>query len=278
LHSAPVARPSPQTERVVAIARLLAAHPDEGFTISEIARRLRLNKATFYPMLTALTEAGWLVRDPATKEFRLGPELINLGEAAGRSLPVVPLARPAMVELATELGVTCAAFSAAEGVATLTDQVWDVRSTVQPLRVGIWAPLKAPFGALFTAWAGDEERAAWVDGLDAAARARHLAALDASRARGYVVERRSQSIALAEGSGSLAEMDPVDEDFLIVDLDPAASYAVSTIEAPVFDPGGRVILGLVLVGLPRTMRGADVDAYGRRLIVATTGVTDALRA
>jgi len=33
----------------------------------------------------------------------------------------------------------------------LTDQVWDVRSTVQPLRVGIWAPLKAPFGALFTA-------------------------------------------------------------------------------------------------------------------------------
>jgi DNA-binding IclR family transcriptional regulator len=217
------------------------------------------------------------VRDPATKEFRLGPELINLGEAAGRSLPVVQLARPAMVELATELGVTCAAFSAAEGVATLTDQVWDVRSTVQPLRVGIWARIKAPFGALFTTWASEDERATWVGGLDPAAAARQVAALDASKARGYVVELRSPSIALAEGSGSLAQT-IVDDDFLLADIDPTASYAVSTIEAPVFDPTGRVILGLVLVGLPRTMRGTDVDAHGRRLVTATRGVTDALRA
>jgi DNA-binding IclR family transcriptional regulator len=273
-----VARPSPQTDRVVAIARLLAAHPDEGFTISEIARRLRLNKATVYPMLTALTDAGWLVRDPATKEFRLGPELIILGEAAGRSLPAVQLARPAMVELATELGVTCAAFTAADGVATLTDQVWDVRSTVQPLRVGIWAPLKAPFGAVFAAWAGEDELAAWLEGLDAAGRARHLAALDASRERGYVVERRTPSLGLTEGSGSLAATYTTDDDFIVEAIESNASYAISTIEAPVFAADGRVALGLVLVGLPRSMRGAEIDHHGKRLIAATRAVTAALRA
>lgn len=267
-------RPSPQTERVVAIARLLAAHPDEGFTITEIARRLRLNKATFYPMLIALTEAGWLGRDPATKEYRLGPELITLGEAAGRSLPAVQLARPAMVRLATELGVTCAAFTAAEGVATLADQVWDVRSTVQPLRVGLWAPLRAPFGAVFAAWADEAHREAWLEGSPD--RAGQAAALDAIRRRGYVVERRTDTGELSGGTGSLVGMLAASDDFLLGDIEPAESYAVSTIEAPVIDADDRVVLGLVLVGLPRTMTGAEVMEMATKLLVATKELSHGL--
>jgi hypothetical protein len=37
-------------------------------------------------------------------------------------------------------------------------------------------------------------------------------------------------------------------------------------------------VGLVLVGLPHTMRGADIDRYGQRLITATRGVSTALGA
>ena len=269
-------RPSPQTDRVIAVTRLLAAHPDEGFTISELARRLRLNKATLYPMVTALTEAAWLVRDPATKAFRLGPELIAVGEAAGRSLPAVQLARPAMVDLATELGVTCAAFTASGGVATLVDQVWDVRSTVQPLRLGLWAPLRAPFGAVFATWGDEEEVATWLEGAEPAARAAHLDALRAGHERGYVVELRRATRELPGGTGSLVEI-LVDHEFLAGQLDAAASYAVSTIEAPVFDGEGRVALALALVGLPRAMTGADIAAVADRLLVATKGLSAGLR-
>jgi DNA-binding IclR family transcriptional regulator len=272
-----VTRPSPQTDRVIAVTRLLAAHPDEGFTISELARRLRLNKATLYPMITALTDAGWLVRDAATKAFRLGPELIAVGEAAGRSLPAVQLARPAMVDLATELGVTCAAFTASDGVATLTDQVWDVRSTVQPLRPGLWAPLRAPFAAVFATWGDEAEVHTWLDGTDAPARDRYLAALRASRDRGYVVELRLPTRELPGGTGSLAEVLVVDDEFLAAELEPSGSYAVSTVEAPVFDADGRVALALALVGLPRAMTGTEIAAVGERLLVATSGLSAGLR-
>jgi DNA-binding IclR family transcriptional regulator len=268
-------RPSPQTDRVIALARLLAAHPDEGFTMAELARRLRLNKATLYPMMATLTEAGWVVREPIAKTFRLGPELISLGEAAGRRLPAVQLARPTMVELSTGLGVSCAAFTASDGIATLTDQVWDIRSTAQPLRSGLWAQLKAPWGAVFAAWFDDEAVAAWLDGSD---RDGHLASLLAIRERGYVVELRTNpATPSGSGSSSLAELLDEHDDFLVGGLDPAASYAVSTIEAPVFDRDGAVELGLVLLGLPRTMTGAEIERMAARLLEATSKLTASLR-
>jgi DNA-binding IclR family transcriptional regulator len=270
-----VTRPSPQTDRVIAVTRLLAAHPDEGFTISELARRLRLNKATLYPMVTALSEAGWLGRDPATKEFRLGPELITVGEAAGRSLPAVQLARPAMVDLATELGVTCAAFTSSGGIATLVDQVWDVRSTVQPLRLGLWAPLRAPFGAVFASWGDEAEVAAWLEGAEPDVRARHLDAVRATRERGFVVELRLPTRDLPDGTGSLADV-YVDHDFLAAELDPTTSYAVSTIEAPVFDGERKVVLALALVGLPRSMTGSEIATVAGRLLRSTHDLSAAL--
>ena len=261
--------------------RLLAAHPDEGFTITEIGRRLRLNKATFYPMIVALTEAGWLLRDPTTKTYRLGPELITLGEAAGKALPAVPLARPAMVELATELGVTCGAFTLSEGMVTLVDQVWDVRSTVQPLRVGLWAPLRAPYSAMFVAW-DDDAVADWLGTVTPEAERRYAAAIKAIRERGYVVELRVPAHEPVTGTASVAAlmpMDPADEpSFLLGPIDPTRSYAVATIEAPVFDPMRGVALGLVLVGLPATMKGSELDAYGRRLVAAAEGVSKSRRA
>jgi transcriptional regulator GlxA family with amidase domain len=39
-----VARPSPQTERVVKVVELLAAHPDEAFSLASVTRRLGVNK------------------------------------------------------------------------------------------------------------------------------------------------------------------------------------------------------------------------------------------
>jgi len=102
-------------------------------------------------------------------------------------------ARPAMVELATELGVTCAAFTCDGDVATLADQVWDVRSTVQPLRVGLWAPVRAPFGAVFASWSSDSAIEQWLSDIDERIVPRYRAAVAAIRARGYVVELRTPS-------------------------------------------------------------------------------------
>ena len=66
-------------------------------------------------------------------------------------------------------------------------------------------------------------------------------------------------------------------DFLVAGLDPAAAYSPSTIEAPVFEPDGSIALGLVLVGLPRTMSGAEIESMAERLVAATTALSATLR-
>ena len=63
-------RPAPGAERVVAVLNFLAAHPDESFTLSELSRRLDLNKATCHALLMTLTQAGYLLRHPTRRSPR----------------------------------------------------------------------------------------------------------------------------------------------------------------------------------------------------------------
>src|SRR5881227_118241 len=77
-----------------------AAHPDTAFSLSELCRRLDINKATAHAMLTALAESGFLLRNPRDKSYTLGPALIALGSAAAaRRLELVEFARAPMQQL-----------------------------------------------------------------------------------------------------------------------------------------------------------------------------------
>src|SRR5204862_283541 len=88
-------RPAPGAERVVAVLNFLAAHPDESFTLSELARRLDLNKATCHALLTTLTQAaltavrhrGYSVSLDADARVQLGQALAELADDS-RSQPV----------------------------------------------------------------------------------------------------------------------------------------------------------------------------------------------
>src|SRR2546422_354077 len=64
-----MARPSPQTDRLISVVDLLASRPGEGLTLSDIARRLGLSPVTCHPMLASLLGAGWLVRHPTRKTW-----------------------------------------------------------------------------------------------------------------------------------------------------------------------------------------------------------------
>ena len=100
--------------------------------------------------------------------------------------------------------------------------------------------------------------------------------LDDDHSVQQVVELRRATRELPGGTGSLVEI-LVDHEFLAGRLDDAASYAVSTIEAPVFDGDGRVVLALALVGLPRAMTGAEIGEVAERLLTATRGLSAGLR-
>ncbi len=100
-----VARPAPGAERSVAVLELLAAHPDDRFTLSEVARRCDLNKATAHALLSTLSERGVLLRHPEEKRYSLGPVLVSIGEAARRGYSAVDFVRPTLHALARDTGL-----------------------------------------------------------------------------------------------------------------------------------------------------------------------------
>jgi DNA-binding IclR family transcriptional regulator len=283
-------RPAPQIDRLLALVRLLSADPTRGHGIAEISRRLGVNKANLYPMLATLLDAAWLVRDERTKVFRLGPALVAVGDAAARSMPAIALAQPVLVEISSDWGVTCAMFALSDGHATILDQAFDVRSNATPLRVGQRIPVRAPFGAVFVAWADPAERRAWLSAERPELRDRAEAALDAIRRQGFVVELRttteervsSRVPPTAFDADSTVPSSVFDElvaelagdpGFLLGEIEPNRSYAVSTIGAPVFDVRGDASLSITTFGYAAPLLGEEVARRGQRLRAVAAELT-----
>jgi DNA-binding IclR family transcriptional regulator len=150
-------RASPPTQRVVRVLDFLAARPEERFGVSELARRLGLSKPTCLGIVTSLAEAGYLVRDPADKTYRLGPSLITLGHKAQESMRVSPAAREELRRLSARFGVTVALSGVVDDRITLLDLV--APAGARPgVEVGQSYPFAPPVGLMFVLWDDEAER------------------------------------------------------------------------------------------------------------------------
>lgn len=153
-------RASPPTERVVTILDFLADHPAERFGVSGLARRLGLSKPTCLGIVTALTDAGYLVRDGADKSYRLGPSLITLGHRAQESMRISPAAREELRRLSATFGVTAGLSAVIDDRITLLDLVSP--AGVRPgVEVGQSYPFAPPVGLMFVLW-DDEAVRNWL--------------------------------------------------------------------------------------------------------------------
>lgn len=283
-------RTSPPTERVVATITLLGERPDVSLTLAELTRRLGVNKSTGHAILTSLVAAGWVLRDPTRKTYRLGPAMVALGRRAGASFPALDFARPALVELSGEFAATCAALGVADDAVTVLDLVADPRAAADVFRIGASFPVRPPLGAAVVAWAPASVRDAWLAHVPLGTRAHYADALTTTHDRGFAVELSATPAArvrelaglLDDDSSTRATLDRLadelaaDEQFLAVDLERDHEYAVNVVNAPVFDHTGRITLLLSLTGFSGALAGREVIAAGAALVAATTRITDAL--
>jgi DNA-binding IclR family transcriptional regulator len=283
-------RTSPPTERVVATMALLAERPDDALSLAELSRRLGVSKSTGHAILASLAAAGWVLRDPTRKTYRLGPTMVALGRQAAESFPALDFARSALVELSSEFAATCAALGVGDDAVTVLDQVADPRAAAHAFRVGASFPLRPPLGAAVVAWASDAVRDDWLGHVPPDTRAHYADALAATHDRGYAVEISATSVArvrqlvgmLGDDTSARAALDRLadelaaHEEFLAVELDLDREYAVNVVNAPVFDHTGHVTLVLSLTGFDRALRGREVVAAGDALVTATARITDAL--
>lgn len=75
-------------------------------TLSEISRRLAIPKASAWRNLAALERLGYVVRDPETHAYTLGPNVLGPARQFLKQNEMLPLARPLLANLATETGET----------------------------------------------------------------------------------------------------------------------------------------------------------------------------
>jgi DNA-binding IclR family transcriptional regulator len=281
-----VARPAPAIGRTIALLNFLTAHPDETFSLSELARRLDMNKATAHAMLLALTEAGYLLRHPATKSFTLGPALISVGNAAaGRQFEVVDYARDEMRRLSDELGVQCVASAAIGEEIVLLGRSGDPGPLGLSVQVGQRLPLVPPLGTVFLAWSGPDEIDRWLRHLGPGAAdeqlARYRRAVAAVRRRGYSIgldASRTHAAGprpLRDAAAQVVAEVP-HEEYILLELERSASYRLSHIAAPVFGADGRVALGLTLMGFRHQLTAEQVPEHAARLRAATRAVPEAV--
>jgi DNA-binding IclR family transcriptional regulator len=282
-----MARRAPAVERSVAILNLLAEDPDRRWTLSEIARDLRLNKATLHAILFALNEAGYLTRDAGEKTYGLGPALIALGNSALAASPAAHTALPEMQALTDELGVECVASAAIHDEIVILVRAGTPRPFGVFVEPGQRLPLAPPLGSVFVAWSDDDTVLRWLRraAVPKVVQKRYREAIDVVRQRGYSVGLEGERFARALGgrprdARSMLERNVRGiriEEYALLDLDPEASYRVNHIGAPVFGPDEQVALALFLIGFAGQLPGAAVEAIAARLLEVAGRISLAIR-
>jgi DNA-binding IclR family transcriptional regulator len=99
------ARPMATVERAVAVLHALGDSPVDLGT-NEIARRVGVNASTVSRLLATLAEDELVTRVPDTGRFRLGPRLVELGNAALARVDMRELCRPHLAALTDATGET----------------------------------------------------------------------------------------------------------------------------------------------------------------------------
>jgi DNA-binding IclR family transcriptional regulator len=266
------------------LLNFLAAHPEDPWSLSELARRLDLNKATAHAMLATLTDAGYLLRHPVDKTFTLGPGVIAVGNAAAvREYEVVDFARAEMQSLADELAVRCIASAAIGHEIVFLAASGEAEPFGLHIQVGARLPLVPPLGTVFVAWSSPEEIDEWLRRLGPSASdeelRRYRDAVDTVRRRGYSLGlevRAARGLIEPEGDRHSAFSELGHNEYVLLELEHSASYRLSHIAAPVFGPDGRVVLSLNLMGFRNELGAEQVPELAERVTEATNRVTKAI--
>jgi DNA-binding IclR family transcriptional regulator len=96
---------APIVKRVIEIIRLIVQEHKQ-FGVTHISDSLSINKSTVFGILKALQAAGYVVKDPATKKYTMGPALFELSTMIFKRTNLATLAHPFLERLAEQVEET----------------------------------------------------------------------------------------------------------------------------------------------------------------------------
>lgn len=90
-----------------ALAILQAFRPDRpSASLSELARAVQIDKATVRRLLVTMQHHGFIDQDALSRQYRLGPAVLELGAAVKINRELRDVVRPVMFELANKTRLT----------------------------------------------------------------------------------------------------------------------------------------------------------------------------
>lgn len=235
-----VAKPSgtQSIQRVIRILTFLSAQQRTGekrtgARLNQIATEMDLELPTAHRMLKCLVAERMLAFDPATREYRLGTLLYELGLAAIPTFDIRALCQPAITRLAARVGDTfiVTARSEFDGVCVARQEgPYPIKTFT--VDVGTRRPLGIGAGGLaILAALPDDEVASVV-------------AANALRLRKY----DTTTSALKAMVGSCRRTG-----YAVRDVEIADVPGVRAIGVPVFDPNGRAVAALSVVSIAQRL-------------------------
>ena len=287
-------RLSPPTTRVVNILDFLAKHPHDRFGLSELARQTQLSKPTCLGIIGSLADAGYLIRDPADKTYRLGPALIALGHAAGEALRVSPAAHEELRQLSTTCGATAALSAVIDDRITVLELVGPSTGPAVGVQIGQSYPFAPPVGLMYVLWDDDALRA-WLNRAPTVPLRTETERLDRviaeCRATGYLVERLTPGgrrlYSLMAGMSTtmpdelqvlLRELvSDIGERVYLRDESTARQrHDISVISAPIYDRHGRQAM-VVSLHVGATLTDTEITKRARALAETANLLTAQLK-
>ncbi len=209
------------------------------------------------------------------------------------TLRSVDRVRAGMESIALDLDVDCLAHAVHGANTMVVAAAYAPRRSSTRTQVGHQLPLVPPWAEPFMAWASDEEREAWLEGLRQDRRAGH----DTDEIAANVREIRETGWAYTVRT-PVEDDDRALEDLLRYGYTPAierelgqliqrrgrhgrpealdglATGAVRNISVPVLDDDGHLALVLTLHNLPADLTAADARTYLDRLLTIAGPTTD----
>ena len=96
---------APIIKRVLQIIQLIVQEHKQ-FGVTQISQTLSINKSTVFGILKALQAEGFVVKDPVTKKYTMGPGLFQLSATIFKRTDLATLAHPFLEQLAEQVGET----------------------------------------------------------------------------------------------------------------------------------------------------------------------------
>jgi DNA-binding IclR family transcriptional regulator len=275
-----VTTPVPAVERAVAILTLMAQQPETRYRSSELARELKISKATCFSILVVLQEAGLLERYE-DKTYALGPLLAAIGAAAQRRHPGLLYASAEVQQLSRKLQVQCyVAVRTAEEIIVVERTVPLGHISAQSSFNGPRTRFAPPAGLVYMSWEEPKAFDEWLEAHGVVEKGKQDRYRDAARIvreRGYAGGLESQQaqllILLSQMSSSRGSKS---KELVASELSNVLRHGVNFLSAPVFSADGSVTLALTIIDPPEAVAGSQFDTMVAELKAAAGRVTSSV--